>query len=97
MVIGTSAEVYPAAGYVEIARSKGARVAVVNVQDDTHVELQNGDYIFRGDAAIILPELFAPMIGGVSSYRVPIAPFRAHIPFGIRGFGCFGGLTAFVP
>jgi NAD-dependent SIR2 family protein deacetylase len=29
LVIGTTATVYPAAGYVEIARERGARVAVV--------------------------------------------------------------------
>lgn len=31
MVIGTSAKVYPAANYVDIARHKGARVAVINM------------------------------------------------------------------
>jgi NAD-dependent SIR2 family protein deacetylase len=65
MVIGTSARVYPAAGYVDRARQKGAKVAVFNTDaDDVPAGgLQRGDWMFQGDAAVILPELLKPIIG----------------------------------
>lgn len=65
MVIGTSASVYPAAGHVEVARSKGASVAVINTDDDvlTTMALQHVDWFFPGDAAVLLPELLRPVIG----------------------------------
>lgn len=59
LVIGTSSRVYPAAGYIDIARSKGARVAVVNM-DSSDVGasgLQQGDWLFQGDAGVIVPEI----------------------------------------
>ena len=34
LVIGTSPEVYPATAYIEAARRKGTRVAVVNVEKE---------------------------------------------------------------
>ncbi|KAH8601180.1 DHS-like NAD/FAD-binding domain-containing protein [Bisporella sp. PMI_857] len=66
LVIGTTAKVYPAAGYVAQARARGARVAVVNtVGSDLGAvgSLRNEDFLFEGDAAEILPELFKPLIG----------------------------------
>lgn len=61
MVIGTTAEVWPAAGYIEGARAKGARVAVINM-DASHLggtgDLKRGDWMFEGDAGEILPILF---------------------------------------
>ena len=69
IVIGTSAQVYPAAGYVDEARAKGARVAVINMdRDDTpggRHGLQHGDWFFQGDASVIVPELFRGEIGEV--------------------------------
>lgn len=61
LVIGTSSKVYPAAGYVDKARAKGARVAVVNM-DRGDVPggkngLKRGDWFFQGDAGIIVPEI----------------------------------------
>lgn len=61
LVIGTSSKVYPAAGYVDQARAKGARVAVVNM-DRADVPggrngLQRGDWFFEGDAGVIVPEI----------------------------------------
>lgn len=61
LVIGTSSKVYPAAGYVDKARAKGARVAVVNM-DRGDVPggkngLRRGDWFFQGDAGIIVPEI----------------------------------------
>lgn len=65
MVIGTSAKVYPAAGYVDVARAKGARVAVVNMdkRDAPASGMGKGDWFFEGDAAQILPELLSEVIG----------------------------------
>lgn len=68
MVIGTSASVYPAAGYVDSARYKGAKVAVINTDpnDEPRSGMMKGDWFFVGDAAQILPELFQPVIGDIS-------------------------------
>lgn len=68
LVIGTSARVYPAAGYVERARANGARVAVINTDpnDEPRSGMMNGDWFFVEDAAQILPELLKPIIGDVS-------------------------------
>lgn len=58
MVIGTTAMVYPAAGYVDIARRKGAKVAVFNVDGadlGSAKGLGEGDFLFVGDAAETLP------------------------------------------
>lgn len=68
MVIGTSAKVYPAAGYVDIAREKGARVAVVNM-DKADIPgrgsggMTAGDWFFEGDAGVIVPEMLKTAIG----------------------------------
>ncbi|PWY76960.1 putative SIR2 family histone deacetylase [Aspergillus heteromorphus CBS 117.55] len=50
LVIGTSSRVYPAAGYVDKARARGARVAVVNMDrnDVGSSGLQPGDWFFQG-------------------------------------------------
>ena len=65
MVIGTSAAVYPAAGYVDSARAKGARVAVINMDanDVPASGLEDGDWFFQGDASKIVPELLKGVIG----------------------------------
>jgi NAD-dependent deacetylase sirtuin 5 len=67
MVIGTSAKVHPAIGYVEIARQKGAKVAVVNMDVDSlqGTGLQEGDWFFHGDAAVIVPEILASVTGKI--------------------------------
>ncbi|MCJ1478420.1 hypothetical protein MMC13_007100, partial [Lambiella insularis] len=61
LVIGTSAKVYPAAGYVNAARQKGARVAVINTDRADVPKVQNGlrsdDWIFEGDAGVVIPEI----------------------------------------
>ena len=71
LVIGTSARVYPAAGYVERAREKGAKVAVINMDraDVPRYGLNKGDWFFEGDASVILPELLRSEIGEISSDR----------------------------
>jgi len=68
LVVGTSAQVYPAAGFIAKARRRGARVVVVDPKAREHNEtygLQEGDFAFAGDAATLLPELLAPLIGNM--------------------------------
>jgi NAD-dependent deacetylase sirtuin 5 len=71
MVIGTSARVYPAAGYVQRARAKGAKVAVINMDpnDVPQGGMKYGDWLFVGDAAEIMPELLRPVIGDIEDIR----------------------------
>jgi NAD-dependent deacetylase sirtuin 5 len=66
LVIGTTAEVYPAAGYIQRARLKGARVAVINMDSENlgaTGSLREGDWMFEGDAGAIVPEIFRSVIG----------------------------------
>lgn len=64
MVIGTSAQVWPAAGYIGQARARGARVCVVNMDSDAPPGgWKQGDWMFAGDAAVLVPELLKPVIG----------------------------------
>jgi NAD-dependent deacetylase sirtuin 5 len=68
LVIGTAAEVYPAAGYISQARSRGARVAVINMDGGdlgATGNLRKGDWLFQGDAGVILPKIFEPVIGSL--------------------------------
>lgn len=67
MVIGTSAKVFPAAGYIDEARDKGARVCVVNMDENDAPPSgwKKGDWLFQGDAAVIVPELLKPIIDEV--------------------------------
>ncbi|KAK7966435.1 NAD-dependent protein deacylase [Apiospora aurea] len=63
LVIGTAAAVYPAAGYTDAARKKGARVAVINPDRSAQKGLTSRDFYFEADAAEILPKLFEGIIG----------------------------------
>ncbi|KAI9370067.1 DHS-like NAD/FAD-binding domain-containing protein [Aspergillus egyptiacus] len=67
LVIGTSSRVYPAAGYVDEARSRGARVAVVNMdrQDIGRGGLTAQDWFFQGDAGELVPEMLKSVIGDI--------------------------------
>ncbi|KAB8219420.1 DHS-like NAD/FAD-binding domain-containing protein [Aspergillus novoparasiticus] len=67
LVIGTSSRVYPAAGYVDKARARGARVAVVNMDrnDVGSSGLKPGDWFFQGDAGTIVPEILKETIGEI--------------------------------
>lgn len=68
LVIGTSARVYPAATYIDEAREKGAKVAVINMSraDEPSGGLEKGDWFFQGDASVILPEILKGEIGRIS-------------------------------
>jgi NAD-dependent deacetylase sirtuin 5 len=65
LVIGTSSKVYPAAGYTQIARRKGARVAIINVDEGDAFGLEKGDWFFQGDAGEIVPEILKSVIGEI--------------------------------
>ena len=68
MVIGTSAKVYPAAGYVELAQENGAKVAVINMDKADMPRLQGQqtvDWFFEGDAGIIVPEILKAVVGEI--------------------------------
>ena len=73
IVIGTSAAVWPAAGYIEEARDHGARVAVINMDPDTGHALTDRDWFFQGDASQVVPALFKGEIG-----ELPIAEGQAQ-------------------
>ncbi|KAK5636967.1 hypothetical protein RRF57_012679 [Xylaria bambusicola] len=61
--IGTSATVFPAAGYMHEAQNRGAVVAVVNPDPDSAGGLMPDDFFFQGSAAEVLPQLFEGVIG----------------------------------
>ena len=58
LVVGTSAQVWPAAGLVEKAKARGARIVVVNVAASQVDDL--ADVLLRGPAEEILPALVPP-------------------------------------
>ncbi|KAF4980121.1 hypothetical protein FZEAL_3811 [Fusarium zealandicum] len=66
LVIGTSAQVYPAAGYIAKAKGRGARIAIINPEAEDPEEMlkvKPGDFAFAQDAAECLPLLLEPVIG----------------------------------
>ncbi|PQK16310.1 hypothetical protein BB8028_0006g06300 [Beauveria bassiana] len=66
LVIGTSTQVYPAAGYIDEARDRGAVVAVINPDaenDDQLEKIGPNDFAFGQDSATCLPVLLEPIIG----------------------------------
>lgn len=68
LVIGTSSQVYPAAGYVDEARDQGARIAVINMEpysprNPQAEPLRETDWFFEGDASVILPDILKSVIG----------------------------------
>lgn len=69
LVIGTSSKVYPAAGYTDVARRRGARVAVINMDAGDATGLTDKDWLFQGDAAVIVPELLKDLVGEVEEFK----------------------------
>ena len=70
LVIGTSAVVLPAAMYIPVARGAGARVAFFNLDeggDEEPGRVGEGDWMFKGDAAEMLPECLKGVVGRVAS------------------------------
>lgn len=56
MVVGTSCLVHPAAQFINMAKSNGAKVAIVNL-DPTPADGM-ADFLFHGKSGDILPQLF---------------------------------------
>ena len=69
LVIGTSSKVYPAAGYSELARQKGARVAVINMDSSDAKNLGKRDWFFEGDAAMIIPDILKTSVGEIDDLK----------------------------
>jgi NAD-dependent deacetylase len=66
LVIGTSAEVWPAAGLIHLARQSGARIVEINPHETAASSL--ADVILRGKSGEILPQLLdAPQLGSPAS------------------------------
>lgn len=57
IVVGTSGEVYPAAGLIDLAHDQGARVIVVNPEPTPAAAIADAD--LRGKAGDVIPELLA--------------------------------------
>jgi NAD-dependent SIR2 family protein deacetylase len=57
LVIGTSANVYPAAGLIPFARQNGAKVIEINTDDTQFTDIV--DCALRGPAGELLPRLIA--------------------------------------
>lgn len=74
LVIGTSSKVYPAAGYTNMARAKGARVAVINMDRGDARDLTAQDWFFEGDAATIVPEILKSVIGEIGEFDETTGP-----------------------
>ncbi|BBM82723.1 SIR2 family NAD-dependent protein deacylase [Candidatus Uabimicrobium amorphum] len=56
LVIGTSCLVQPAASFMQLAKSEGAKTAVINLEET--VADHHADFVFHGKAGEVLPELF---------------------------------------
>ncbi|KAK6539047.1 hypothetical protein TWF694_010593 [Orbilia ellipsospora] len=72
LVIGTSARVWPAAGYIGQCKENGAKVAVINMEIDDDPELggiAEADWLFKGDCAEILPEILRGVIGNMDQVK----------------------------
>ena len=59
LAIGTSGQVYPAAGFVDAARRVGGQCWLVDVDPDPDYA-QRFDHVVRGKSGEVLPTLFAP-------------------------------------
>jgi NAD-dependent deacetylase sirtuin 5 len=57
IVAGTSLEVFPAAEWVNTARTLGASLAIIDADHRLGDELDENDWFFQGDVAIILPRI----------------------------------------
>lgn len=74
LVIGTTAQVWPASGDVDSAIEQGARVAMVDIDrgdlipGSGELGLTSRDWLFVGDAAELVPAMLEPILGrdGVS-------------------------------
>jgi NAD-dependent deacetylase len=63
LAVGTSLQVYPVAGAVDIARAAGARIAIVNAQPTPFDEV--ADAVFHESISEVLPRII-PATGSAS-------------------------------
>jgi NAD-dependent deacetylase sirtuin 5 len=57
IAVGTSLEVFPAAEWVNTARTLGASLAIIDADHRLGDELDEKDWFFHGDISIILPRI----------------------------------------
>lgn len=57
LVIGTSSQVWPAAGFCERARARGARIVWVNPRMEDCKSRREDDWVFLGDAGVVVPNI----------------------------------------
>ncbi|KAL9072995.1 MAG: hypothetical protein Q9161_003217 [Pseudevernia consocians] len=73
LVVGTSAQVFPAASYIHAARVAGARIAVFNLDqpemDEPITRLREGDWFFQGDAGAVIPEVLKEVVGVIPELK----------------------------
>jgi NAD-dependent deacetylase len=62
LAVGTSLQVYPVAGTVEVARSAGARIIIVNAQATPFDEI--ADAVFNESISAVLPEIISGQESG---------------------------------
>ena len=56
--IGTSLQVYPVAGAVDVARSAGAKIVILNAEPTPFDDV--ADAVFRDSISELLPKLLQP-------------------------------------
>ena len=73
LVVGTSAQVWPAANYIHAARVAGARIAVFNLDqpemEEPITRLRDGDWFFQGDAGAVIPEVLKEVVGVIPELK----------------------------
>jgi NAD-dependent deacetylase sirtuin 5 len=57
IVAGTSLEVFPAAEWVERAQEFGAALAIIDTDHQMFGRLEEIDWFFEGNIAVILPRI----------------------------------------
>jgi NAD-dependent deacetylase len=67
LAVGTSLQVYPVAGTVELARSAGARIVIVNAQPTPFDGV--ADAVFNDSISAVLPQLISARESGARSLQ----------------------------
>ena len=78
--IGTSGNVYPAAGFVELANRAGAETVELNLEPSLGTSLF--DTSIQGPASRIVPEFVARLLDGIVADTSPSPPFRGEKDLG---------------
>ena len=68
VAVGTTLQVYPVAGAVDVAREAGAKVIIVNAQPTPYDDV--ADAVFPGSISEILPAILeAPRVSGSHRFQ----------------------------